>query len=111
MSSHRKILLKVHLVGARGEAEGVGQGRAVVAAELGDGLRALEADEDGDDCQGEDGGQGVAGAAALAGVGTEDSASTRDNRCMTLIPLLSDQTREAFTPSAAFGQPPTWTRP
>lgn len=54
---------------AAGEAEKVGQGDALVAAELGDGLVAFGAGEHGHDRQGEEGGQGVAAAVARARIG------------------------------------------
>jgi hypothetical protein len=54
---------------AAGEAQGVGQSGAVVAAELGDGGEALGAGEDGDDGEGQDGSQRVDPAAGVARVG------------------------------------------
>jgi hypothetical protein len=54
-------LAEAALVGglAAGEAQGVGQGLATVTAELGDGLQALAAGQEGDDGEGEDGRQRV----------------------------------------------------
>jgi hypothetical protein len=50
------------------EPQGVGQGEAVVTAELGDGLQAFATAEDGEGGQGEDGGQGMASATGFAGI-------------------------------------------
>lgn len=54
---------------AAAKAQGPGQGRALVAAVLGDGGVALTAGEHGQHGQGEQGGQGVASPVARAGVG------------------------------------------
>src|SRR5262249_16964239 len=54
---------------AAGEAQGVGQRRAVVAAELGDGREAPHAGQHGDDGEGQDGGERVDAAARVARVG------------------------------------------
>jgi hypothetical protein len=54
---------------AAAEAQGVGEGGAVVPAELGDGFQAAVAGEDGDDGEGQDGRQGVTAAAQLTRVG------------------------------------------
>ena len=54
---------------AAAEAQGVGQGGALVAAELGDGGVALGAGEHGEDGQRQDGGQRVADAPGVARVG------------------------------------------
>jgi len=51
------------------EAQGVGQRRALVASELGDGFVAFGSAEHGEDGQGEDGVQGVASALGSARVG------------------------------------------
>jgi hypothetical protein len=54
---------------AAGEAQGVGQCEALVAAELSDGLVTFRPGEHGQNRQGEDGGEGVASAMARAGIG------------------------------------------
>jgi hypothetical protein len=53
---------------AAGEAQGVSEGGAVVAAELSDGLQAFQAGQGGDDGQRQDGGQRVPTTAAVAGI-------------------------------------------
>ena len=53
------------------ETQGVGQGEAVVTAELGDSLQTVAAAEDGEGGQGEDGGQGMASATGFAGIGDQ----------------------------------------
>src|SRR5581483_8849630 len=96
---------------AAAEAEGVGQGGAVVAAELGDGLQAAVAGEDGDDAEGEDGRQGMAAAAQLArvGDGSEDIHQTRDHNRHP--PGSGDDRTPDTYPKRPDQQTSTWKQP
>ena len=95
---------------AAGEAQGVGQGRAVVAAELGDGLQALAAGQDGDDAQGQDGRQRVAAPPGGAGVRDGGQGLDQGQRGDHTGPLLGIGQEEAY-PVPALSPSPTGKQP